>query len=531
MSIEEKNKKLTTLVKPSGLTSAFVSACAGGVVLGGALGKYLSGQDLLMQEVFDSHLFDDNIYLKHFSGSGPGKSALKNSYFAQDYHQTKSPSSYLDEWQADMKAMADLEAMHAQKYFAIKESLSNGNYNQPVVTAALDAMQSGKFQGKPLQKISKPLFEKPYQKPTFHSPDLPIDDKLQPYLREQDMYPAEFVGPVRPYNNAQPYVVVNIGKDDPSRGDTHGFIGLARRIGEKIGAKVHVIDNTILSEYGSKGSADGLVPPVLPLRDYFERNGCPDFYLSTTSPGAVQVMEQMGEGLAVLSYNENIAAYLGMRTGVFRSHVSHHLTREGLTHEGNRFAEEFAELPRPFIGINLVDASKGERDKAIRHLTALKAAYGEATFFICGTRRTKDDHFNSFTKELQAGLGDSGRFPVVAFNYREHFENEGAENFWNIYQGMLDQSDHLLQIGDSGSILSECLFTGKALHHTTRLASADIVCLEDCILGAPLVTKKITPPDVTGEIASALIARHEQHKHVGRTTTGLSRAKPFVSIS
>lgn len=69
-------------------------------------------------------------------------------------------------------------------------------------------------------------------------------------------------------------VMVYIGDDDPSRGDSHGFKGIGQRMAQKLGGRFHYIEDKHLSQLypGYPRREDA-------LEQYMKQHGKPDILL------------------------------------------------------------------------------------------------------------------------------------------------------------------------------------------------------------------------------------------------------------
>lgn len=317
------------------------------------------------------------------------------------------------------------------------------------------------------------------------------------------------------YNGPKPFVLMDIGSDYPGRGDTNGYKGIAQRVAKKLGADFLFLDHAILEEMypSSKLRADRLLK-------LFQDKGYPDFIFSTNLPGLVDehlAKHSKGSILFIESWNESLSASLDMRDQYPREIVPHHLSPDVLRTEGQRFAQEYEELPRPFIGINLVDGWLDGRTK--EKLAGLRSAYDSASFFICSCHRTDAVGYAEYVSFMQDTFKDSGgRFPLIDFNYNFHANNYGLDETWNPYAGLLDQADHLIVVGSSLSMIAEPLATGKVPHSTFTeyydgmLHRGYLKNLFSYETGAPLVTERIRPIDITEECADKIIERHKVMK-------------------
>ncbi len=347
-----------------------------------------------------------------------------------------------------------------------------------------------------------------------------------------------------PYNAKQPYVLVDLGPSNPVRGDSHGYRGIATRLAQKTGARLKVIDyNDLIDETPDLQSImnkDWDVRIQHRRRAFFDKEGYPDF-LFTRFPGdsADYLAAKGASGVIIKAFNEEIPGKLGGDTfEKSPARIPHHLTPEDFAHEGRRFAEEYAELPRPFIGVNLIDHQSHKPGVLAGKLAEVASAYPAATIFICTCHRTSEYGYDRFMNDLKKGMADLGAdFHVVEFKYNDHIGREGQYGFWNPYKGMLDQADHLVQCGYSGSMVSESLSTGKVPYTTDAgeywsdmcIRQGNLVNLFEQQAGKPLPLQTITPPDVTGECAdkiAVLLARHKEIHNSVATQRDIRNGSP-----
>ncbi len=331
------------------------------------------------------------------------------------------------------------------------------------------------------------------------------------------------------YNAAQPYVLVDLGPGNPARGDSNGYRGLAARVAQKIGARLKVIDyNELIDETpGLESIQDSNWDVRIQhrRRTFFDKEGAPDF-LFTRFPGdsADYLGKKGASGIIISAFNEEIPGKLGGDNfAKSPERIPHHLTPEEFAHEGRRFAEEYADLPRPFIGVNLIDHLSHKQGLLAGKLADVASAYDGATIFICTCHRTKEYGYDIFMSDLKTAMSALGaNFHVVEFNYNDHIAREDRHDFWNPYKGMLDQADHLVQCGYSGSVISESLSAGKVPYSSDEGEYWSDLCIKKGSLvnlfaqesGKPLAFQPAGAPDVTGECADKLVDLLVRHKEI-----------------
>ncbi len=317
------------------------------------------------------------------------------------------------------------------------------------------------------------------------------------------------------YNGSRPFVLVDIGRDDPGRGDTHGYLGIAKRVAEKTGADFLFIDHlTLESMYPAPPTRD------LKLAQLFTEKGYPDILFSRRmTPETRSRLSDNAKGLIIQSVNETLPGELDIGSRLTYSEiVPHHLTPELLAYEGHKFATEYEDLPRPFIGVLMADPQKDEAENLAKHLASLKTLQDGATVFVCTCHRTAKGNYKRFSRKLRneaARLGADVK--IIEFDYKTTEKYFGLENTWNPYIGLIDQADHLIVSGTSLSITSEALASGRAIYSTTGYFSPRleedgyVLDIFDVSAKGSLVTIEIPPLDMASECADKIIETHLAH--------------------
>ncbi len=324
------------------------------------------------------------------------------------------------------------------------------------------------------------------------------------------------------YNrHGKPFVLVNLAGDEPSRGDSHGYIGIAQRIAKKIGAEFMCVDTAALDEmyphlilkpnetFGYSYRYE------IQLQQLMKDKGMPDFFFNRTLSHNMHdfISRGGGKGIAVVSINESLPSLISADKEWKATLAPHHLTKEILEHEGRIFAENFEELPRPFIGFALGALTQEHIDEVQRRLDGFEAQTPTATFFTVSSHRTVEAIHDRFSKTLKSRFAQAAElFPVISFDYNEAVQNDGASNFWNPYKGLVAQADHFIVLGSSASMRSERLASGWSVHTTCVggvYPDAPISAMKRQEAGSPFITRRVDAPDFTDLCADALI---EQHK-------------------
>jgi len=245
-----------------------------------------------------------------------------------------------------------------------------------------------------------------------------------------------------------PMVMVYIGDDDPSRGDSHGFKGIGLRMAQKLHGEFHYLEDKQLVD---------LYPDISKPRDAFMRylkdHGNPDIMLSRYGYSG-GMMTSIPPLLLVSDINEGLSDNLLGESSL----VSHHLTPELLAEQGKQFRSNYAEIKTPLIAVMMVNIN--DIETFAQKMVSKCAAYDEATVFICTSRRTHEQNYTKLKTRLeelaeQKGLG--GRLKISGYNFHEHV---GQKSF-NPYVGLIQEADHVVVAGESMSMVSEPLAAGK----------------------------------------------------------------------
>lgn len=249
-----------------------------------------------------------------------------------------------------------------------------------------------------------------------------------------------------------PMVMVYIGDDDPSRGDSHGFKGIGMRMAQKLHGEFHYLENRHLVD---------LYPDISRPRDaflkYLKDHGKPDIMLSRYGYYG-DMMTSISPRLIVSDINEGLSdSLLGEN-----SLVSHHLTPELLEEQGKQFRDNYKEIKTPLVAVMMVNLH--DIESFAQKMVSKGAAYEEGvTVFICTSRRTHQDNYAKLKtrlEELAAEKGLSGKLHISGYNFHEHV---GQKTF-NPYVGLIQEADHVVVAGESMSMVSEPLASGKPVY-------------------------------------------------------------------
>lgn len=253
-------------------------------------------------------------------------------------------------------------------------------------------------------------------------------------------------------NDKGPMVMVYIGDDDPSRGDSHGFKGIGMRMAQKLHGEFHYLEDKHLAD---------LYPDISKPRDaflkYLKDHGNPDIMLSRYGYSG-GMMTSIPPRLLVSQINEGLSDDLMGESSL----VSHHLTPELLAEQGKQFRANYSDIKTPLIAVMMVNIN--DIESFAQKMVSKAEAYGDgATVFICTSRRTHQDNYTKLKTRLEQlaaekGIGD--RLKISGYNFHEHV---GQKSF-NPYVGLIEAADHVVVAGESMSMVSEPLAAGKPVY-------------------------------------------------------------------
>ncbi len=294
-------------------------------------------------------------------------------------------------------------------------------------------------------------------------------------------------------------VLVYIGSDDPTRGDSHGFTGIGQRLAQKLGGEFHYLEGAHLDKL-----YPGETSKKVALERYFADHKAPDIVLSRAWDEYAHWKKK--PLMCITSINEFLASrYLGESINL----VCHHLTPELLESEGKKFREHYPALPSPLIAVMMVRI-KNAQDFAEK-LVSKCAAYPEAAIFLCGSRRTPEINYNHLTEALTGVIKEQGlgqRIKLAGYDFNS-LRAAGSDSF-NPYVGLLQEADHVIVCGESLSLISEPLAAGKPVMVYETFEYRDLkkkgltLHFNDCAARAPFETRKIEPVNITEKMAGTL---------------------------
>lgn len=321
----------------------------------------------------------------------------------------------------------------------------------------------------------------------------------------------------------KPLVMAYIGRSDPHRGDSTAAVGLSRLVAKMINGRYVYVDRAMLdksfpnlSEFSDK------------LRAYLARKKAPDIVIGAYG----YEIEDTGNKTPILVVDD-INETLSSRRAHNKELVSHNLTPEILAKAGKEFQAQYPDIKGPLVAVMMGGClntySSDEIAVMARKLVAIAQNYPEITFFICPSRRTGQGRdillremkksinniaqkqetqdakkpFNATAKKKQ---DPAKRITVLDVDYNEALAG------YNPYLGLLATADHIVVAGESFSLVSEALFTGKNIYvykpvnrYNSLRAQGYLRDLTDLKRDEPFPTVAMTPLDITGEIAESIV--------------------------
>lgn len=297
------------------------------------------------------------------------------------------------------------------------------------------------------------------------------------------------------------YVLSYIGSDDPLRGDSQAVKGMGRSFARKTGRSWQYLDDAGVAT----------LYPDHPLDEAYKR-----FFADHGEPEIVFANERNLQGSSFASSyiirgnNEELSR---LYNPDLPSLVPHHHTESSLEDAGVTFRRHYPDLVKPLIALMHIETGLRHHDLAERIATMLQAENTEdATIFLCGTRRTpvtaQTDLLTALRKQIaKTGLNIRVKNYLLgaAFNRNDDY---------NPYAGLIASADHFILSGESKSIVSECLFSGKSVM-TFNTSYRDLEAqgfthslkMHDVEKGFP--TRPLKPLNVTDLIVDAMIARYD----------------------
>ena len=304
-----------------------------------------------------------------------------------------------------------------------------------------------------------------------------------------------------------PTIVVNIGHDDPTRGDAAGWKGLAGIIAEKTGGNIIYADKRSLSaEYAALANTRGYSGL---LAHHIGKAPAPAFWVGHYDSTALDIIGLSESPPYVVN---NINESLSRQKLNEHELVSHNLTKEILATEGKLFDEKHPDIKKPIFAVMLVDPGFGH-DSFCESILDLAAHYPAATIYLCGSRRTPPDR----QKELIANLDKALKHRKLGKRIQILSHTFAPDAPYNPYKGLIARAKHFIVWGNSQSMVSEALFSGRTVYsygggNYTNLRKDNLVVpFKEAAENSPPISKKFKPVNITEKLADVLIKEADDH--------------------
>lgn len=292
-------------------------------------------------------------------------------------------------------------------------------------------------------------------------------------------------------------VVVNIGSDDPNRGDSKGFVGVGQGVAAATGGGYTYLTDEILAQRYPK------THPSSRLKAYFDEHGYPDMYFGKENEVLYSEFTQH-KVYWENRWNETISRAIGEY-----EMVSHDITPELLASEAQKFRQHYSHLPEPVIAVNMVNITNP--DVFTTRMAQIARNYPEATIFFCASRRTSGSHYDSVMAQMREKLTEIDLQDCIKV---DGFNLNRQRKGYNPYVGLLGAAENIIVEGDSHSLISEAVATGKVIYRSASSKGSSyyklrekgyIKSFDDQPLDQPLATISIKPINITEKIVAYMI--------------------------
>lgn len=315
---------------------------------------------------------------------------------------------------------------------------------------------------------------------------------------------------------------------EPERGDSKATLGLSRLVTQMTNGQYIYVDQNMLDR-----NFPNIPCTEEKLEQYFKKKNFPDIIIGRGARWKLPQNAQKKATLIIDDINEILASKHSQG-----DLVPHDLKKESLTKAGKDFKKHYPHTKGPLVAIMMGGYVTPTKQLACK-LIDIACNYPEITFFLCPSRRTGGsvdnlkNHMNTAIEQStspntgtietavafnSAGLNNkprSERIEILSIDYDEAISDSG----YNPYLGLLDQADHIVVAGESFSLVSEALFTGKniyvhcAEHNYFKFKEEGYVSeVNQLDENAPFPTRPMPPLDSTHEIAKAITEQYEKNR-------------------
>ena len=288
-----------------------------------------------------------------------------------------------------------------------------------------------------------------------------------------------------------------IGNDDPTRGESHGAIGLAKQIATILNGRILIIDREMM-----RNSFQNTHETAQRIKDIATEHGAPDIVIGHAANDTLFTQTPLPTVFIPTSL-PSMAHDLFWGTPL-EGVVPHHLTLDILQQAEAAFHHQHPNLPRPLTAIFTTSLWQySDQDDLFYDLA--RHGHLDGTIYFCPSRRTEADLYQTLTgrfKSIATYTGRTDRIHVIAPTF------DSVENEYNPYVGLVAAADRAILLGESQSILSECITHGRTLYTDTPYPVAHTLLAQHYVRdlyrhdpGTPLIGTELPPLNVTGRIA------------------------------
>jgi Mitochondrial fission ELM1 len=197
--------------------------------------------------------------------------------------------------------------------------------------------------------------------------------------------------------------------------------------------------------------------------------------------------------------------------------VPHSHTVESLASEAAHFQQALKGDGKPLIGIVLSDDDVS--GKHIRALGVIATQMPDARFVISSSPRAGKELFAQICDQFKALLSPEQQKHLLVYDFHSGDKNS------NPYKALLTLADHMIIIGQSGSMVSDRLFAGRTVYYgygydagaTERIYGAELARsgkIKYFPNQDPLNSVQFAPIDSTRMIVDSIVSQYETKKVV-----------------
>ncbi|MAH04456.1 MAG: hypothetical protein CL561_02740 [Alphaproteobacteria bacterium] len=308
----------------------------------------------------------------------------------------------------------------------------------------------------------------------------------------------------------KPLVMAFIGLDDPYRGDSRGAAGVGRIAAKLLDGRYEYVDADSLSK--TFNHVSGYENQLAAYAEQINQAGGVDILIGSTGEKFIELLEKKPviiEGRFNEKFSESRAYMQDIPMGL----VSHDLSQDKLNKEGAAFDLHYPNIKGSLIAVMMGGACIDIHGIVENIISKLKHETGPVTLFVCPSRRT-EEYYQEFLDELALQRKDN--FPELTVMGKEYNK---AISSYNPYYGLLANANHIVLVGESGSMISEALYTGKPLHmaHMVHVQMSPLIDQGYIIDMAevqdrPFISPSMPRLDVTMEVASSIVLEYKEAK-------------------